>query len=313
MNRFLFLFAAPLALLACGALPSSADSFGSGVNSFTIDFVTVGSPGNPPDVPPNPAGAVPYLYRIAKYEISEQMVDKANALGGLGITKDTRGPGKPATSITWFEAAMFVNWLNTSTGHSPAYKFDASGDFQLWQPSDAGYDATNLFRNKLAVYVLPSTNEWHKAAYYDPAAGHYWDYPTGSDSVPDGIDFAGDTVFEAVFYDGGANSGPNDVAKVGLPSPFGAFGLGGNAVEWHETAFDRLNSGASEQRSTSVGGWASPSTGLIATNSGIGVAPAVDFAFQGFRVAIIVPEPKSVALGVVAACVSFMFRPHKIR
>lgn len=180
MNRFLFLFAAPLALLACGASPAKSDSFGSSVNSFTIDFVTVGSPGNAADDPPNPAGAVPYLYRIAKYEISEQMVDKANALGGLGITKDTRGPDKPATSITWFEAATFVNWLNVNTGHSPAYKFDLSGNFQLWQPSDPGYDATNLFRNKQAVYVLPSTNEWHKAAYYDPSPDTTGTIPPGA-------------------------------------------------------------------------------------------------------------------------------------
>src|SRR5690349_13624949 len=50
-----------------------ADVFGSGANSFQIDFVTIGSPGNPPDANPNPAGAVPYEYRIGKYEISEQM------------------------------------------------------------------------------------------------------------------------------------------------------------------------------------------------------------------------------------------------
>ena len=53
-----------------------------------------------------------YTYRIGKFEISEQMIDKANALGGLGITKDTRGPDFPATSVTWYEAARFVNWLN---------------------------------------------------------------------------------------------------------------------------------------------------------------------------------------------------------
>ncbi len=56
-----------------------ADTFGSGANSFSIDFVTIGNPGNPPDANPNPAGAVDYEYRIGKYEISEQMIDKANA------------------------------------------------------------------------------------------------------------------------------------------------------------------------------------------------------------------------------------------
>ena len=125
MKRIL-LFRGFLAVLASAFVISgaSADTFGSGANQFTIDFVTIGNPGNPPDDDPNPAGAVDYTYRMGKYEVSEQMIDNANALGGLGITKDTRGPDKPATSVTWYEAARFVNWLNTSSGSVPAYKFD---------------------------------------------------------------------------------------------------------------------------------------------------------------------------------------------
>src|ERR1700742_3602222 len=141
MNRLWL--AIGIGLVWCSA--TRADSFGSGANSFSVDFVSIGNPGNPPDANPNPAGAVPYSYRIGKYEISEQMIDKANALGGLGITKDTRGPDYPATSVSWFEAAKFVNWLDTTTGSVPAYKFDASGNFQLWTPMDPGYNANNLF------------------------------------------------------------------------------------------------------------------------------------------------------------------------
>src|SRR6476660_8576848 len=138
-----------------------ADTFGSGGNSFGIEFITIGNPGNAADTTgdPSPAGSVPYVYRIGKYEISEQMIDKANALGGLGLTKDARGPDKPATSLSWFEAAKFVNWLNTSTGATPAYKFGEGGTFQLWQPGDLGYDPSNLFRNMQAHYFLPSDNE----------------------------------------------------------------------------------------------------------------------------------------------------------
>src|SRR5262249_10544749 len=143
MNRLWRGFLAAAVGLSTSAL--LADTFGSGANSFDIDFVTIGNPGNPPDANPNPAGAVAYTYRIGKYEISEQMIDKANALGGLGITKDTRGADYPATSVTWYEAAKFVNWLNTSRGSVPAYKFDGSGNFQLWTPSDAGYDPANLY------------------------------------------------------------------------------------------------------------------------------------------------------------------------
>ncbi len=77
----------------------------------------------------------------------------------LGITKYTRGPDKPATSVTWSEAARFVNWLNTSTGGKPAYKFafqpgqagySANSFFQLWTIGDAGYNPNNLYRNGFA-------------------------------------------------------------------------------------------------------------------------------------------------------------------
>ncbi len=129
-----------LATLLLATSANYADTFGSGVNSFTIDFVTIGSPGNPADTTgdPNPAGSMPYTYRIGKYEVPEDAVRKANTLGGLGITLDSRGPNKPATSISWFEAAMFVNWLNTSSGSTPAYKFDSAGNFQLWAAGDPG-------------------------------------------------------------------------------------------------------------------------------------------------------------------------------
>jgi formylglycine-generating enzyme len=274
---------------------ATADSFGSGANSFDVEFVTIGNPGNPPDANPNPAGAVPYSYRIGKYEISEQMVDKANALGGLGITKDARGPDKPATSVTWYEAARFVNWLNTSTGNAPAYKFDGAGAFQLWAPSDPGYDAANLYRNKRAMYFLPSLNEWHKAAYYDPAAGVYYDYPTGSDSVPDGIDFVGDPTFDAVFFDGASNLDPNSITDVGMLSPYGTRGQGGNVAEWDETAFDRVNNVAGEHRRASGGAWVSGPNVLAAWNTLIGDGPSFESSRIGFRV-VSIPEPPTLWL-----------------
>ena len=132
------------------------DVFGFGNNTFEIEFVTIGDPGNVADTTgiPNPAGSVSYTYRIGKYEISEQMVEKVNALGGLDIPLQDRGPDVAAT-MNWLNAAKFVNWLNTSKGYDAAYKFDSEGEFQVWQPEDPGYDPDNLYRNTLAQYVLP--------------------------------------------------------------------------------------------------------------------------------------------------------------
>jgi formylglycine-generating enzyme required for sulfatase activity len=309
MPRIAFLICVVVVLETSTFVRSAVgDTFGIGTNSFEIEFVPIRNPGNPPDANPNPAGAVPYKYRIGKYEVSEQMIEKANALGGLGITKDTRDPDKPATSLSWFEAARFVNWLNISTGYVPAYKFDASGNSQLWQSTDPGYDASNLYRNKLARYFLPSVNEWHKAAYYDPVAGVYYDYPTGSDTVPDGIDFVGDPNFDAVFYDGASNSGPNDIMNVGLLSPYGTFGQGGNVAEWHETAFDQVNNFPSEQRTQQGGAWGSLANVLAGSHTGVGTTPTHESEAIGLRIARVIPEPNGLALlGIAILIVLFVW------
>jgi hypothetical protein len=95
-------------------------SFGSGANAFTMDFVTIGNANNPADTTgaPNPAGSIPYVYLIGKHEVSRDMIEKAIAAAGLGITLADmtsyggNGLNRPATGVSWYEAATFVNWLN---------------------------------------------------------------------------------------------------------------------------------------------------------------------------------------------------------
>ena len=188
-------FCVATAALCLGGFPNllSADTvvFGSGANQFTMEFVEIGDPGNAADTAaPNPSGSVGYQYSMGKYEVSREMVAKANAEAGLGITLDdmsfvTGGPraDMAATGLSWFEAAKFVNYLNESHGFSAAYKFDGAGNFQLWQSGDVGYDPSNPFRNSRANYVLPISDEWYKAAYYDGNGGYY-EYTTGSDTRP---------------------------------------------------------------------------------------------------------------------------------
>jgi hypothetical protein len=100
-----------------------ADTFGSGVNKYAIEFVTIGDPGNPPDTTDRPVtdGAVPYRYRIGKYEISEQMIDKANAASvaagtPLNITHDGRGANMPAMRKKGSE--LFLTRLIVSAGRA---------------------------------------------------------------------------------------------------------------------------------------------------------------------------------------------------
>jgi len=277
-----------------------ADVFGSGEHTFEIEFVAIGDPGNPADIVGNPvgAGAVPYSYRIGKYEISEQMIDKANALEGLGITHDGRGSDKPATSVSWFEAAQFVNWLNTSTGHTSAYKFDGNGEFQLWEPEDSGYNPENLFRNSEAKYFLPSADEWYKAAFFDPATGDYNPYPTGGDAVPIPV-ASGTDPGTAVFHQG-LSAGPADVTQAGALSPYGTLGQGGNVYEWEETEFDQVNDSIVDRRGLRGGSWDSLTSSLSrsATASNL---PEIGLPNVGFRVASIIPEPSTTTLSLIAS------------
>ena len=114
----------------------------------------------------------------------------------LGIAIDSRGSDKPATSLSWYEAAQFINWLNTSNSVSrrrtscPApgdVGYGATSNIELWPSGDPGYNPNNLFRNSQAHYFLPSVDEWYKAAYFDPSGGVYYDYPTGSNSAPTAV------------------------------------------------------------------------------------------------------------------------------
>jgi formylglycine-generating enzyme required for sulfatase activity len=295
------------------AAPSFAAvvSFGSGANQFNMEFVTIGNANNAADTTgsPNPAGAVGYEYGLGKFEVSEDMITKYNADFGtrnsLAITKDTRGTAKPAIKVSWNEAARFVNWLNTSTGGYAAYKFTSGGvndNIAVWTAADtADYDAANPYRSKQATYVLPSYNEWYKAAYYDPTNSTYYAYATGSNTVPTAV--ASGTTAGTAVYD--AQSGPADVDQAGGLSPYGVMGLGGNAWEWEESSADLLNSSGSSARGFRGGGWGNDSS-YLSSSTRFSKSPSGEVFNVGFRVASLssdappaVPEPSMMVIGTL--------------
>ena len=299
---------------------SLLETFGTGTpNAFTMEFVTIGNPNNVADTTgsPNPAGSVAYTYNIGKYEVSRDMINKANTAGSLGITmQDMTSYGgngllRPATGITWNEAARYVNWLNTSTGGTAAYKFSGS-TFQLWSAGDAGYNASNMFRNSLAKYWLPSSNEWYKAAYGNPN-GTWNNYPTGSDSVPTAV-ASGTAANTAVYRQSpsvAALTGPADITSAGGLSPYGTMGQGGNAWEWNETAYDGSNNTAGETREMRGGSWFESVGGYYqAASTQLGGTPTYEGdPHQGFRV-VSVPEP-SAGLLVVLGLSGLLLRRRK--
>jgi formylglycine-generating enzyme required for sulfatase activity len=281
-----------------------AATFGSEGNQFTMDFRLIGNPGNSTDTTgaPNPAGSVARTYYMGKYEVSRDMIEKANAEGTLGITMADmtsfggNGVNRPATGVSWYEAATFVNWLNTSSGKAAAYKF-SGGSFALWESGDSGYDAANPYRNSLATYFLPGENEWYKGAYYS-SGGVYYDYPTGSDSAPTAV--AGGTTAGTAVYNQPWGQGPADITSAGGVSPYGTMGQGGNVWEWMESALDGSNDSTGEFRGLRGGYWFDIAYSLGSWDR-TSNEPAFESYNVGFRVAA-VPEPLEGAgvIGVAA-------------
>ena len=244
-------------------------------NGYAATFTRIGNPGNAPDT--TGYGSVDYTYQISTYEISNGLLFYAREYGFNDREAIIGGRYgyifSPVTVFNWRQAASYVNWLNTREGFHPAYKINNSnGDYyfqvslDLWTPADAGYDANNLYRNKLAKYVLPSENEWYKAAYGKSDGSGYYLYPTASDSPPQPI-YNGDpptNANTAVYMGADTTNQPSIhlVYEAGGLSSYGTMGQGGNAAEILESAFDGVNDSGEEPRTMRGGGTNSQATDL---------------------------------------------------
>jgi formylglycine-generating enzyme required for sulfatase activity len=155
-------------------------------------------------------------------------------------------PERPVNYVSWGDAARFCNWLHNG---QPARAQDPSttedGSYCL---NGAMTDAELLavVREPDATWVIPSEDEWYKAAYHynDGVTGDYWDYPTESDTVPTSEAAPGTdmTNGSANYYAGDYPiGGPYWRAEVAAydakpsDSPYGTFDQGGNLNEWNET------------------------------------------------------------------------------
>jgi hypothetical protein len=287
---------------------TTTDSFGSGGNTFTIDFVSIGNVGNAADTRAGSGsfgrGAVPYEYRIGTYEISQNNIDHATASGLANVTAGRWAGNQPAANISWYEAAAFVNWMNTSTGKQAAYNLTFSGgswSMTLWSSADAWtLGGTNLYRHKNAYYFLPSENEWYKAAYYNPAGTNYFLYPTGSDAVPAAV--AGGTSAGTMVYEA-ASPIPVAVTNAGGLSPLGTMAQGGNVSEWMETAFSGTNDGSGGLSRTVRGGWWSANQFGVSAAFRNHPSASEESQIDGLRVAS-VPEPSTYALLLLSGAAS---------
>ena len=311
---------ATAALLACcgNTAFASVDNFGIGANQFGIDFVPISGSTNPG----SGYGIVNNDYRMGVYEISNDQWNKfVNVYGAPTGTPsyaydegaDFTGTHDPTDSVSWYEAAQFVNWLNTSTSHQPAYKFTGTqggSDYALdtWSAAEAA-GGTNLYRHKDAFYFLPTEDEWVKAAYWNGTTLQEHATRAG-ESLTHGNGTSG-TGWN--YYAPVTNpSGPWDVGS-GSEELNGTYDMMGNAWEWTESRFNDPTYHAASPRSLRGGHWFSFSNDLAAS-SRYSFGPALESNLLGFRVAssAAVPEPGSIlvwlGLGVIG-----LLRPKRRR
>jgi len=305
-----------------------------GASGVTIDLTTVGSPGNSNDK--GGYGRVDYEYGIGMYEVtSGQYCEFLNAVAAddtYGLYADdmwsddqgckiqqTGSPGtytysvpdpnrtnRPVNCVDWGDAVRFCNWLHNGqpTGAQDLTTTEDGSYYLNGATSNTALMAVT--RDTAASYVLPTEDEWYKAAYYDPlakgGAGGYFDYPTRSNlALPPNNDLTSpDSGNSANFKDPCyAIGAPYYLTKVGefeySHSPWGTFDQGGNVLEWNDTV-SALHSECRPLRGGSFGNSADD----MHASALVGVYPTGVHSAFGFRVAQ-VPEPGTIALLAMGA------------
>ncbi len=288
-------------------------------------------------------GAVAYTYNIGKYEVTaSQYTEFLNAVAktdtyglyntGMDTAVDARGcnikrtgssgsyvysvasewANRPVNYVSWGDAARFCNWMRNGqpTG---------DGDLDLSTTEDGSYYLygmtfnVNLFippvtRKANATWVIPSEDEWYKAAYHknDGVTANYFYYPTSSNSGPsNGLGNPTDPGNNATFrtatpegygiYTIGSPYWRTEVgAHENTESPYGTFDQGGNVWEWTEAILHDYPG------SLRGGYYSGGSDNLHAAcrNNGYLYGAGVERNDIGFRV-VELPEPDSDGDGVL--------------
>jgi formylglycine-generating enzyme required for sulfatase activity len=286
---------------------ASADT----IRGIEMDFVTVGNAGNTPDTAvmeldgTTGYGSVGYNYRIGKYEVSNAQWNTFTAAAGAPTGDDAAynlsahftGAQQPTNNVSWYETAQFCNYLTSGDKSKGAYQFSGNNTnpgYFLGINRDAAISSYGT------TYVIPTEDEWYKAAYHknDGVTGNYWLYATQSNSEPSNDLINPDPGNNANFVQAGFTIGsPDYLTAIGefenSDSAYGTFDQTGNIFEWNEARIDPMDD-SPYCRGFRGGTFDSYGTGMasVARDS---TQPITEWQKLGFRVAS-VPEPCSLVL-----------------
>ncbi len=294
-----------------------------------IETVTVGNPGNVGELSgtggPNPdrvCGAVDYAYSMGKYEVTAgQYTEFLNAVaasdpyelynghmwgneygckiqrlgeaGGYAYAVESDWANRPVNYVSWADAARFANWMHNGQPVGPQGLSTTEHGSYFLNGAMSDAEVLAVVREADAIWVIPSEDEWYKAAYHknDGVTGNYYDYPTSSDDVPSN---------ELVDPDPGNNATYNNSNwTIGAPyyrtevgahensySPYGTYDQGGNVWEYNEAVIG-------SERGLRGGAFSYISGSMHANIRGN--APLGERYYAGFRLAMI-PEPGALAI-----------------
>jgi formylglycine-generating enzyme required for sulfatase activity len=284
--------------------------------AVTVDWVSVGNPGNAADAAGNcltlaaDCGSVADAYRISKYEVTNAQyaeflnavaatdpnglyntsmgsdatfggIDRSGSDGSYSYTVKAGFEDEPVVYVSFYDALRFSNWLHNGQGGGDT----ETGAYTFTGPASVGS------RNGGAIAFLPTENEWYKAAYYDPALPGYHDYPAGTDA-PTTCAAPSATPNTA-----NCQSAVGALTAVGSytgsASPYGTFDQGGNVWEWNESMF-------ASSYGIRGGDWLGFADDAAASSRGGNQDPATESYYVGFRVA---PEPGPVLLALTGGLV----------
>ena len=278
MNTLHTLMTVPAAIVLGGVCVTQAQ----GAPPVVIETVTVGNPGNAgdPQGQQGTFGAVDHVFAVGKYEVTAGQytaflnavaatdthglyhtrmdydadpsrngcnIKRHGASGSYTYSVAPDWADRPVNYVSWADAARFANWLHNG---------QPTGPQDLTTTEDGSYFLDGIFENNDeqledvvrkpdATWVIPTENEWYKAAYHenDGVTGNYWNFPTRADNGvshelidPDPGNNAtcsggtvGDWTIGAPYYRTEVGAHENSA------SPYGTFDQGGNVQEFNET------------------------------------------------------------------------------
>ncbi|MFU8885074.1 MAG: SUMF1/EgtB/PvdO family nonheme iron enzyme [Cyanobacteriota bacterium] len=197
-------------------------------SQITLDFATVGNPGNRAD-PITGFGAVKETFQLStKATTIRQYTKFLNAVakkdtnqlfnplmqsdlniagikrqGSAGnfrysvINNSGSSKKRPITYVSWRDAARFANWMSNGQPRGAQNKRtteDGAYNLRKHDTKAPPVNTINPNTGRAPVFFIPSEDQWYKAAYFSPEigkSGGYYLYATQSNTPPSNMPTTG--------------------------------------------------------------------------------------------------------------------------